>query len=136
LGILLPVLLFGATNKKIYTLFSRADDPKTLRVWLEPKTVLTSPGKEVVLSVMVALDKEGDLLPSVSVPLVADAGMSVSSSRVVYTKPFGGSLSIGSVRVHANEKGTYTLSIPKEQLDTAGILVPSITTDVARVIVR
>ncbi len=131
----LPIIFFGVQSGPS-PLFSRADSPNSIRLWMEPTSVITSPGQPVSVTLMAELDKTGSLLPSLSVAVTGDSELQIDPSTITYSKPFGGRITLGTVTVQANQQGTYLLQIPKELIQTGAISIDSIETGKAKIVVR
>lgn len=130
---LLPILFFGVQTQT--SLFSRADNPNSIRIWIEPSTVIAKQGQSISLDVMAELDKPQSLLPSLSLE-IHSTGITIENPTVNYVKPFGGKIVLQTLSVIPENTGQYQLSISKESIQTGGIHVDAITTGGATILVK
>ena len=120
----LPLLIFGVLQKDAFSLFSRADSANTLRIWMEPTTIISNQGKPVTITVMAALDKKETLLPSLSLNFATSSQQTtINPDTLTYTRPFGGQIVVGQVTITPKNIGKEIITIPKESIHT-GANVP------------
>lgn len=132
---LLPVVVFAATNRDSYTLWSQAAGTNELRLWIEPSRVVTSLGKPVKLTVYAAYENDEKLLNGVNVLLSGDAGTRIAPTQLSYHNPFTGRVFIGEFSLIAQEEGTSNISVTAIAKDTQQQAVQVITSP-ATIIVK
>ena len=110
LAALLPAFLFLVNNPPNISFTSKAT-ANELRIWLEPKTVTASVGKDVELTVMAQFENETKLIPSVAMKLSSGERVALDKNEISYKTPFSGRVTIGTVKATASAAGTYQISI-------------------------
>lgn len=137
LAAVLPVLSFGVSSTAPFSLFTRADAPNSMRVWMEPSTIIAYTNQEVTIHLMAELDKPKSLLPSFSTQIVAnDPSIQINTPVVSFMKPFGGRIVVGDITIKPTQPGTYSLMLPKDQIKTGQIYPDTIDTGNATIIVK
>jgi len=134
----LPILFFSVQTKSssVFSLFSRADSPSSIHIWLEPSTIIARAGQPVTVRMVAELDKPQNLLSSLTSTVTSEPPLDIQPNQIEYTKPFGGKIVLGTMTVTSQEPGTYTLKIPKETINTGVITVDEIITGGATFIVK
>lgn len=118
----LPVFIFAAVLPVVLAstfTYSSADRNNTLRVWFEPATVSLQSGETVELTVFAQYADAKRFLNGLSISPKADVGVELSSKRLEYTKPFQGSIILGTTQLTAVRSGTYHVTIEEESIQTS-----------------
>jgi hypothetical protein len=118
--------------------FTKAEkDSETLRIWIEPSTVVCAPGSRVELRVMALFESEDVLIPGMKIGLVPEGAASVEPASVSIKKPFKGQVEVGRVKVTPLSLGNIKVTIPESMVEVisySGKL--SIVTGPANLIVK
>ncbi|OGM28308.1 hypothetical protein A2801_02520 [Candidatus Woesebacteria bacterium RIFCSPHIGHO2_01_FULL_41_10] len=133
----LPFLMFFVVSPPELGLLTRADTDSQLRMWLEPATVVTEPGRTVDLRVMAAFDDDRKLIPQIKAQVTGDKGIEVLSSSVEYKTPFNGQVELGVVKVSAIGFEGGKVLIPQDLVEIRAFDEPlEIVTSPAEIVVR
>jgi hypothetical protein len=117
LSSLLPVFIFTlSSSTQSLRFFTKAGSEQEFSIWIEPANVVVSPDTNVDLEIIGLFENEG-LLPSVSLEVKGDGLEFVNGTHISYMKPFNGQVVLGKVTVHANNSGSYTVTIPKDSIE-------------------
>ena len=132
---LLPLSLMAVVFGFSDQLFPKADEPNTLRVWLEPTAILAKKGQPVTLTVMAALDNSTVIISALNLGVTVDPNVTISPSTVSYSRPLQGQASVGTIQFVPATSGKYILSIPTENVIVGGQNHPAISVSGATVTV-
>ncbi len=132
----LPVLIAGVLNKGDLPFFVKADEEAgKLRIWFDPPAVVAAPGQKFHFYIMGQYKDKYGIIPQVSGTIKADPAISLTSSTLMYSQAFSGTVRLGSIEGVADVPGTYHVSIPAESIKTIVPDLPIISTR-AEVLIR
>ncbi len=123
LSALLPVFMMAMMNPGTTRVLTRADENAQLRIWMEPKTVITGPGQPVELTIVSSLDTQGLLPPPIEVTLSSSEEVDIDNTEITFLEPVVGKATLGIVSVQAYTPGTYTINVSNDS-----VLVPNLAT--------
>ena len=118
IGAFLPVLLFAALMPEKLNWFKQAEQSDELRIWLEPQTLILNPNQVYKLRVMAEFTASDKIMPSLSMVINSENGLSFAPSDLTYPRPFRGKVKIGEVTVFSPQPGTYRIDVPSEKIIT------------------
>lgn len=120
LAVLMPVLLIGVLSSDQLRLFTKADEPATLKVWTEPNTITAKPGQSLPINVLAEYDEPSKLIPKISLSLVSNHANSVSVSpdNLFYSNAFTGKVILGKVIVTVQKAGEYEIKVAENSVNT------------------
>lgn len=113
----LPVFVLLVLKPPQVGFFTRADQSPTLRLWLEPASVVSTTGNFVQLQLMASFESGTTLIPTISVEVSPSEGLSVDNPLVERKIPFRGKVVLGTIQVAADSPGEYKLAINKESIE-------------------
>jgi hypothetical protein len=116
LTMLMPMFVFFTITPPDLRFLTRADQNRELRVWFEPSTIVAKKGDSVELKVMTLFESDSVLIPSMSLAIVPQQGIVANQNSLTYKQPFKGQVIIGTVTVKPTKSGTFSIDIPKEQV--------------------
>ncbi len=127
---ILPVILNAAFS------FTQAERSNEIRLWFEPETVVVKPHQQATITLMAAFEDDTRFMSSLTVPLSASVGLATAPQKVVYDKPFRGTISISKISISATAPGQYLINIPAQTVATSYGSEISAVTSPATIIVR
>lgn len=108
---LLPAVLMGVLNPDGLRLISKADQPRELRLWIEPTEVVVRPGVAVKLTVMANFENETSQIPEFQGNIVGASGLQIAPSELVYKEPFRGTVVLGTISAIAKQTGSFEVKV-------------------------
>lgn len=135
LAAILPAVLYFVSMPPDLRFSPRADSESELRIWLEPAQVISSPNRQVTLSVKALFESESLLIPSITVVAESD-GLEVGN-KLEYLRPFKGQVELGEMTITTSESGSFVVDIPTEKVEITAFTAPlTIITSPARIQVK
>jgi len=118
LAAVLPVFMFLVFRPPDFSFLTQADQDIKLRLWIEPSTVVTKVNENVKIDIVAFYEAESKLIPWVSFSLFSDPSVSLEKSQIKYSNPFRGRVVVDTLFLTASKVGTFSVSIPSEQVTT------------------
>jgi hypothetical protein len=114
---ILPVLIIGALSEDL-KLRTFADQEPVLRIWTEPDSVVTKPGKSFFVSVYGEIENVNLVIPMVEFNFKSDNNLKTIPNAISYDKSFTGRVKLGEVNVTVSNTGEFNLDIPETGVNT------------------
>jgi len=112
----LPFLIGLVVSPPNIGFFTKADEPSSLRIWIEPANVIISPGKTVELLVVAEFEGDNKLIPEISLNLATRGGVMITGDTINYSIPFSGKTEIGRVFVKGVTSGEAIVSVLRDSI--------------------
>lgn len=121
---LLPVVIFAATSRDTYSLFSLAAETNQLTVYPQPGRIITSVGKSTPVQLIGEFDSEAKLISSVTIDVISpDPVMNIQPQTLTFPSPFQGKVKLGSLDIVASRPGTWEVRFRGSAKDGKGQIV-------------
>lgn len=120
---LLPVVVFAATSRDMYSLFSLAAETNQLTVYAQPSRIVASVGKSVPVQLIGEFDSETKLIGTVTVKVILPAGVSVQPQTITFSTPFQGKVVLGTFDAVVQGPGTREVGFLGSATDGKGQIV-------------
>lgn len=133
----LPFMMFFVLSPPDIGIMTQANTDPELRIWIEPQTVVTEPGRIVELRVMAAFDDDRKLIPFITVTASSSGDLELVSETVEHETPFNGQVELGTIEVSAQGLDGGRVEIPEGEVTFRAFEDPvEIVTSSAEVVVR
>ena len=116
LSLLLPFFVVLAMRPSELRFMTKADQNLELRLWFEPSTVIVNSGDTAELRMVALFEADTKLIPTLTATAKSSPAVSILNGTLSYKKPFRGQVVMGTVKVAANDPGTYGVTIPIEEV--------------------
>lgn len=116
LSAILPVFLYIALGPQLVNLRPRLASQNELRIWLDPHSVVASPGQSVTFDIVASSESSDKLIYDLKIVVPTTNNFNVTPTQVSLDQPFSGRVKVGQVTVTPNKPGTFEVSIPPESV--------------------